>query len=242
VKNIDLTKTVPISLFLLNNNVLEMLCVDFSFTLITEAESDSAEDLLQARVNQNVSFAKIVTFLDSVLNETVVYSIDDANLVDKKFDQIENNFMILPDVSEMVLLSALHYKLNSIISENSLVTAITCNDKLQNLSFSYNFIDEGEGYTELPSYEEWCPELSYWNDPWWCRNDITTIDRVAASEEEYHSWLSGDKITVEQQSVEVFDSIDSQFKELFSEDADKTEAELIDVDFKKSTWKPRLVD
>ena len=109
------------------------------------------------------------------------------------------------------------------------------------MTFNYTFIDDGEGYTELPSYAEWCPELSYWSTPWWCREDITTIDRIAKNQEEYDKWVSGDKITVEESSNELFASIDSQYENMFSE-SDPKEGDLIDVDFKRSTWKPRLVD
>ena len=241
MKSIDLTKTIPINLLLFTENALETLVVDFSFTLITEAETDSVADMSQARIDQNSSFTKIVTFCENVLNETVVFSVEDCDIVDTWFAELQNNFMMLPNVSEMTMIAALHYKLNSIISESSLVTTITLNEKIQNLTFNYTFIDDGEGYTELPSHSDWCPELSYWPEPWWCREDITTIDRVARSQEEYDNWVVGDKITVEKSSTDLFSSIDSQYEDMFSESEPK-DGDLIDVDFKQSTWKPRLVD
>ena len=241
MKSIDLTKTIPLNLFLFSDQALENLSVDLSFTLITEAESDSVEHLKQARQDQNSSFSKVVTFVESVLNETFVYNISDGDLVNDNFYCLQNNFMVLPDVSEMTILAALHYKFNSIISDNSLVTTITLNEKMQNLTFNYTFIDDGEGYSELPSHSEWCPPLSYWDSPWWCRKDIMTLDRVAKDQEEYDKWCSSEKSKVDQSSVDLFDEIDNQYQAMFSDiDIDEKEGELIEVDFKNT--KPRLVD
>lgn len=241
MKSIDLTKTIPLNLFLFSENALENLSVDLSFTLITEAESDSPEHMIQARQDQNSSFSKVVTFVESVLNETFVYSINDQDLVNDNFYCLQNNFMVLPDVSEMTILASLHYKFNSIISDNSLVTTITLNEKMQNLTFNYTFIDDGEGYTELPSFAEWCPEYSYWDMPWWCRKDVMTLDRVAKDKEEYDKWCSEQKSQVEQSSIDLFNEIDNQYKEMFSNiDEMEKEGELIEVDFKNT--KPRLVD
>lgn len=243
MKSIDLTKTIPLNMLLFTDNTFETLVVDFSFTLVTEAESESVDHMVRARIDQNSSFTKIVTFVESILNETVVFDVADSEFVSEHFAHLQNNFMMLPSVSEMIIIAALHYKLNSIISDNSIVTTITLNEKTQNLTFNYTFIDDGEGYGELPNGAEWCPELSYWKDPWWCREDITTIDRIAATQEEYDKWIAGDKITVEKSSRELLASIDDQYKDLFSEDDEIKEGDLIEVDFNKNQqWGPKLVD
>lgn len=240
MKAIDLTKTIPVNIMLFNNNTLESLNLDLSFTLATTAISESQKDLDQARLDQNVSFTKIVTFIDCVIKDSVVYSRQDTELVEQIFGSVENNFITLEDVSEMVLIAALHCKFNSLISENSMVSTVTMKEKIQDMQFNYTFMDEGEGYTELPSKSEWCPELSYWNEPWWMRADVITIDRIAETQEELEKWRSTDMITVEESSKALFDQIDQQYKEMFSEDEVK-QGELVEIDFDK---KPglRLVD
>lgn len=242
MKSIDLTKTMPLNLLLFSDNAFETLVVDLSFTLITEADSDSMDDIGQARIDQNSSFTKIVTFAESILNETVVFDINDSKIITEHFGKLQNNFMMLPNVSEMTIMAALHCKLNHIINDNSYVTSISCNEKIQNLTFSYTLIDDLEGYTELPSDAEWCPEFSYWDTPWWSRRDIVTIDRVAADQEEYDNWLAVDKIKVEASSQDLLKAIDDQYIDLFS-DTEIKEGDIIEVDFEqKKSWGPRLVD
>jgi hypothetical protein len=240
MKAIDLTKTIPINIMLFNNNTLESLCLDLSFTLATTAPTDSDKDLEQARLDQNVSFTKIITFIDCVLKDSVVYARQDTELVEQIFGTVENNFIALTDVSEMVLIAALHCKFNNMISDHSMVSTVTMKEKIQDMQFNYTFLDEGEGYTELPGKSEWCPELSYWDEPWWMRADIITIDKIAKSQEELEKWQSTDMITVEESSKALFDQIDQQYKDMFSED-DVKQGELVEIDFEQKSGL-RLVD
>ena len=239
MKAIDLTKTIPVNIMLFNDMNIEVLNVDLSFTLATTASSENKKDIEQARFNQNVSFTKIVTFIDCVLKDSVIYAKSDTEIVEQIFGNVTNNFMALPDVSETMIIAALHCKFNSIISENSEVSTVMLKEKTQDMQFNYTFLDEGEGYTELPGKSDWCPELSYWSQPWWMRADIITIDKIAENQEELEKWQSTDMITVEESSNALFEQIDQQFKDLLTNEV--KQGEVVEVDFDKKTGL-KLVD
>lgn len=241
MKTINLTKTVSLQLLLLNNTCIDPLNCDFSFSIITEAESNSENDLDNARLNQNISFAKAVTFVESFINESILYRKADEELYGAILTSMENNVITLPELSEITLLAALHCKLNSIIGENSHITSVHLFDKVNNLNFTYSFLNEGEGYFELPTTEEWVHEHSYWDTPWWERNDVYTMDRIAETKEEHEKWMnSDDRKTALEVGEALFADIENEFTNLFNEDSG--EAEIIEVDFTANRFKPKLVD
>src|SRR6056300_473482 len=132
MKAISLSKTVPLSLMLYQEDLLETVNYDLTFTLMTEAESASEEDMEKARSSQNIGFAKIICFVETMIDNSVVYTAAETNKVYDLFMGVENNFITVPIVNELFLAAALHSKFNSLIDENSCVTTVVVNEKKTN--------------------------------------------------------------------------------------------------------------
>jgi len=230
MKAVSLNKKLPINFLLSINNILEVYSTEITFSLVTEKHSDDET----AQISQNISYLKVVTFLQSILNNSIVVCMDDPFM--DTWSKLDNNVLVLPEVGDMVLLAALHCKLNSLMAEDSEVPSLQMRDVVEDVTFEYYCVDELE-YIELPQDEEWCPELSYWSMPWWKRDDVVTFDKVASSQEKLQEWMASDTCSsIEEFSKDIFNEISNQF------DKDQNgPCEVIEVDFTKK-YKPKLVD
>ena len=234
MKSFTLEKTVPIKLILIDqgNNLLDIANYNISFTMVTEADHEDTKSIQQAQLNQNISYTKIVTFLEGVLDSSLVYAID-ADSVYADLSKYDNNFLVLPDLSESILISALHCKLNVIAEENTFVDSVILKDTEAKISYQY-VITPDEGYVELPTDQSWVGEFSYWDTPWWYRNDISTMDHNAHSQEQHERWLEiKESGKIDEMNTETFRAIEEQLTEIFDQ-AHKHNTgpgEIIEVDF-----------
>lgn len=246
MKSFTLEKSVPVKLLFVNHisNLIEVNDYDIKFMMITEAESNDQEHMTQAYYDQNVSFSKVVNFLSKVINNSLVFDRECADHVIQNFADYDNNMIMLPDISDRTLTAALHCKFNSIISKNTIVEKVTVLDKLEDITYEYLLIDDD--YSELPTEETWCGDLSYWDECWWHRNDTGTIDNRAQNQEEYDNWLElKQEQNIDQLNTSLFTEVEEYYKELFHTNKHK-EGEVIEVDFESKTtttpWKPTLVE
>jgi len=107
----------------------------------------------------------------------------------------------------------------------------------ENITFEY--FNDGDPYSELPLDVEWCPELSFWDTPWWFRNDVVTFDKIAEDETSYSKWIdSNERAEIIGLSIEIFNEIEKQFTQ---EIKNIGLGEIIEVDFSKK-FKPTVVD
>jgi hypothetical protein len=243
MKTFMLEKTVPVKLISVVNDTLTVNEYHISFTMLTEAEQEDAASLKQAQQNQDIGFAKVVTFLSDVVDGSIVF---DVNTMDKHvntFYDFNNNFIVLPDSSDQMLVVALHCKLNAIVHENTYVDRIKFRDTHENICYEYVCVDEE--YTELPSDKQWSTELSYWPGCWWNRPDINTMDRNARDQEEYDDWLKlKSETNIDDLNMQIFKEIEQAFSNVST-----CAGEVIEVNFEKPDpatgrpiWKPVLVD
>lgn len=243
MRSFTMEKTMPINMIFCDtdNLELEIRGFDLSFTLITEASSLNEDDLIQARKDQNVAFSKIITLISSVIDQSIAYESDRADLVYTTLSEFNNNLITLPQMSEMSLIAALHAKFNSICGPDTHVDRIRLNDTRDNLMYEYILLDEEE-YMELPSTEEWNTDMPYWEGCWWNRPDTNTMDRNATTIDEFNKWNElKQESDVDGQFLSIFKEIESKFDEMFS--GVVKEGELITVDFEnKEVWTPKLID
>ena len=229
-----LQKTTPLKFILLDDltKTFEIIEYNFSFTMYTGVNNMDDESVLFAQKQQNVSFAKALTFLEGVLNKSVIYVMKDNKLdVDKIFKSIENNFIALPDTSEQTLCAMLHCKLNTITGADTVIETVKLEDINENMMYEYSH-DNKEAYMELPAINEWVTDKSYWEVPWWFRNDISTADKIAETEEEYKEWQ--EKFDeVEKLNTETFREIEIEILEAWQKVSKSEPGELIKVDFNK---------
>ncbi len=225
---------------------VKAICYEIEFSLRTEASK--ANNDKQAYLHQNISYQTINSFIFDQLHQTIIYDLNSKKACERAFASHDNNFMILPELSEACLVTALHSKLNAICHENSFVEYIKLAEKTENLCYDF-FTDDGE-YESLPSIEEWLGELSFWDKPWWERRDFSKFDNVAENKEELDVFLNDDanKGIIERmqspiaeiEGQVIADIYKKEIKDIMDTKAQE-KGELLEVDFKNKTFKPKLV-
>jgi len=248
MKSFTMEKTIPLNLVGLDDVIhqINVARYELTFSLVTDAPTDSSEDLLKASLEQNVSFAKVVTFIEGVIEHSIMIAFDN-----KDFKQIfdmgwENNIMVMPDVNESTLIATLHSKLNHIVADNTFVETLSLKDLTHNITYQY-FKNDEENYSELPTKEEWITELSHWQTPWWQRDDAVTTDYDAETKEMLEEWKAkAEESDLETKNREIFTDIEDAVHEAVAKitKPDSERGQLVEVDFtkkKKDRWKPTLV-
>lgn len=221
---------------------------EIEYSLRTDVDPDATRK--QAFLQQNISFSTINSFLYDQLHQSIIYDMDSKQTVETAFASHDNNFLILPDMSDACLAMTLHCKFNQICHENSFVESICIKDKIDGIAYSM-YADDDE-YDELPTINEWIGELSFWETPWWRRRDFSTFDNVASSKEEKEEFFNKDinqdilqrmkdPLTQIENQV-IADIYGKEIREVIDESGtDVSSGELLEVDFKNKTFKPRLV-
>lgn len=245
MSNVILEKTVDLNVMMFDDhtNSIEMLQGSLLFTMITGAPDDSAAAINEARIMHSINFAKCLTFLETMLDRSVVMQSDCSDSLYTTLAQYSNNLVTLPEVNESTLLSTIHCKLNTICGEDTHVDFIKITDAKQALSYSY-VQEEPESYPELPgSQAEWLGDRPYWDTPWWYRDDITTVDRNAGSDEEMEAWLQArQESNMDELNVAIFREIEDTVRNVAGGENPGSSGEIIEVDFEKQKpWTPKLV-
>ena len=237
---LSVSKTIPVRTTWIDSDQLQIKSVTYDVTYSLRTEADEGTDYAEAYLQQNISFQICNNFLYDQLHQTLVYDFEGKAMAEKSFSEYNNNFMFLPSLSEATFASAIHSKLNSLIHETSHVETITILDKIDGMEYSV-WNDDGV-YTSLPTIEQWLGELSFWKTPWWERRDFSTFDNIALDQEELDTWFNNDK----QQEVIAkmsypIDEIVKEVTESLGTPEDRDKGKLIEVDFKKKKFKPKLV-
>ena len=225
-------KTIPLYLTFVDSNTREIrsVNVDFSYSLRTHlAEKHKNEDVF---IFQNISFQTINEFLEKNLYQSIVYSFKETKVANNLLADFDNNFIVLPNVSESILLPALHAKLNTICHPESEIDMVELSyaDGLK-----YNYINVDGFYEALPDVKDWIGELSFWSTPWWFRKDFSTFDNFAESQEELDKFLNDEEhqngINTMMNSV---DKVHSEIAKQLSPNK-STGGELVHIDFKNKS-------
>lgn len=246
---VNLTKTIPLYAVWFfdseDKKYIKAINYDIEYSLRTDA--DTVNDK-QAYTYQNVSFTTINSFLYDQLHQTIIYDLDSKASCEKAFASHDNNFMLLPELTESCLVSALHCKLNSICHESSFVEYIKITERTEKLT--YSFLTDDGVYDNLPSMENWLGDLSFWETPWWERKDFSTFDNVAESQEELDAFLGKEENKeIIARMEEPIAEIESQvIAEIYGKEINEIidskkqdKGELVEVDFKNKKFKPKLV-
>ena len=173
--------------------IIKPAVFNIKYTLRTEmVEGASTEDM---SLWQNLSFQMINYFIEEQMFNSIMYDTSGKEMLERYLVEYDNNFVYLPTANEACLTTAIHAKLNTICHENSIVENIELQDTLDDLS--YHYYNEDLLYPTLPDTVEWLGELSFWETPWWFREDFSTFDNVAFDQEELDTW----KLDANQQEI-----------------------------------------
>lgn len=247
MKSLIVEKDIAVKLIFADpiENHMDVISVEISFSLSTDAVAGNDESLQHAQIQHNVNFAKINTALE-MLNSAVImdYASVDAHATNF-LHRFGNSVVVLPDVSEATLLAALHKKLNTICNDSSMVESLKMKDVEQNIRYEYHNTDLS--YEELPKHDEWVSELSYWDTPWWDRYDVSFFDKEAESESELNTWLTlKDEENIAELGSQIFDMIEEEVHNVVDQITGNTASpsgELVEVDFcaPQPKFTPKLV-
>lgn len=222
-------KTIPLFLTFVDSKHKEIRSInaDFTYSLRTQlSEQHSNEDVF---LYQNVSFQTINEFLEKNLYQSIVYSLDESKIANSLLVEFSNNFIVLPAVSEAILLPALHAKLNTICHELSEIESV---ELVHDDGLKYQYVNIDGDYQALPTIDSWIGELSFWDTPWWFRKDFSTFDNFAQDQEELDKFLNDEN---NKSSIsEMGNQVDKVHKDIAKElSPNKSEGgELVHIDFK----------
>jgi hypothetical protein len=214
--------------------LMEPKTIEIRFSLRTE--NDDVDDIVQAQINHNISYAKIRLFLESILPNTLICSSKDLTEALKLCSELENNIMVVPDCGESIIAAALHHKLNAICKDYTYMEELVLYEPEQDITYRYLLTDD-ELDISLPT-GSWLGELSFWDDPWWERDDCLTFDNVALNKSELKTFAD-QKIMHEYNSNETFINLEKEISRMFEPEEEisprepKHDADVIRVDFNK---------
>ena len=245
MRSLSLEKTSQINLIVLENKKFVVRHYEISFSMLTRSGEDLME-IDQLQLEQNISFAKVMCFIEAILNDSIIITADNLSHYEKTLCEFSNNYVLLPDTLDNTVIDVLTSKFNAIVGGNTEVNSVTLFDLDDQLKYRLEIIEDEDDFDDdVFNIKEWLGEFVLNDIPWWQRSDESTWDGTAKDQEEYDkvkSTISDDD--VESIFEEIDDTIRSMYKIMKSESSDST-AEVIEVDFqddtKKKKWKPKLV-
>lgn len=147
------------------------------FSVDFEPLDDTTEDDIEK------TFAKIRYWLDNVVARCLVFSQDNDDALAMFIDEhghsrTGNVVMLTPDEPDDQHLCALFQAKLTALSNHGIEFGPieVLSDNTMGLAFTF----VGDPNDILPGIKEWVGERSYFTDPWWNRNDGSTMDAVPA--------------------------------------------------------------
>lgn len=126
---------------------------------------------------------KVKFWLDNIVSKAIAFSHDNSAAIEMFIDDAGKNrtsniIMITPgEPSDEVFAALFQSKLTALANgaiEIGLVEVKSDNP----MGLAFTFV--GEGTNVLPTMKEWIGERSYFEHPWWMRNDASTLDLIPA--------------------------------------------------------------
>jgi hypothetical protein len=141
---------------------------------VMHIEDSSDEDI-------EVAFTKIKYWLENVVGRCIAFNRGNSDALQMLLDADGNNrtrnvLMVTPeDPSDEHIAAIMQAKLTA-LSGGALLfgTTTVCSDNVEGLSFSF----VGDSNLVLPDMSEWIGERSFFENPWWSRDDASTLDVV----------------------------------------------------------------
>ena len=239
MKKIQMEKKVRAGILLYQGTptkLLEPKTIEVRFSLRTE--HDDMEDIISSQINHNISYAKIRLFLETVLPNTMICGSRDLSEALQLSAELENNLMVVPDCGESIIAAALHHKLNSICKEYTYMEELVLYEPEQDITYRYLLTDD-ELDVSLPG-GGWLGELSFWDEPWWERDDCLTFDNVAQNSSELKKFQE-QKAIHEYNSRETFINLEKEISLMFEPQNEpeldtepRKDADVIRLDFGKN--------
>ena len=157
MKNLRLNQTHKIRMIVMDsvNKYIDIKNYEIAYTMFSVPAPDDPE---QSSKNQNKAFLKVNYFVKSILDGSIVYTPDDLHDVNEVFLNYDNNYVVLPDITDTTLLEALHSKMNVLCGEHTYIDDLSLTDT--DVGVGYSMAADSEEITyNLPDQPDWLPEL-----------------------------------------------------------------------------------
>ena len=144
-------------------------------------EDDGEEEDPQGDLEIKIAIAKIKYWLEHILSDSLLIDGDNEWAYNSFFDEdgkctTGNTIVMLPSSpSDDLIAELIHSKMNAFGGDNLEfgIIELSSDDKT---GLSYMFTGNGEN--NLPEMKDWVGEHTYFDKPWWARDDASTIDLV----------------------------------------------------------------
>lgn len=143
-------------------------------------------DVTERDYQLNLTLIKIDFFFKNIVDNSVMYGALN-NWADEFF--LKNNEIQAGNVlikcplepSDDHLAMLLQCKMNALSKNNLMFGGVTItSNNSRNLSFTF----VGDGDLNLPDMDEWIGERTYFDKPWWNRDDSSTIDIIPTEDDD----------------------------------------------------------
>lgn len=157
--------------------VVDNVIIPTKLSLRADVEPDENAD----EADLSHALAKIRYFFDQIVIRSIAFSADNAQALDmfvgkNGMNRTGNLLMTVPgEPNDEVLATVFQAKMNALANGAILFSFLEVkSDNLAGLSFMF----VGDARNVLPPMEDWIGERSYFDKPWWSRNDASTLDTI----------------------------------------------------------------
>jgi hypothetical protein len=126
------------------------------------------------------AFAKIKYWVEEIVNGSIMFAHTNQWAVEQFFgspenEPVANNIVLLPGpAADDLIAKVLHSKLQA-LSNNHLILGPIEVSSADGIGISIFYTGEN---SDLPNMEQWVGKRSFFDEPWWRRDDSSTLDVV----------------------------------------------------------------
>ncbi len=127
--------------------------------------------------NEEIDFSlnKIRYFFDTIINSAIFFSAENAWAMEAFCNKTSNNLVLCPrEPSDDHLCLLLKAKMNALANMTLEIGYLELYADTQDIEYML----VGEYILNLPEMKEWVGARSFFDDPWWHRDDASTIDVI----------------------------------------------------------------
>lgn len=208
--------------------------INIEFTLLPEDGFKEKE----VSFYHSLNYHKMNFMLEAVFDNALVFDPSGANFVLKNCIDVDNPLVYVPSTGDACLNIVLHSKFNA-ITEHCYIGNVEIIDLRTKTSYTYT--DDELDYEFLPSMDSMIDGIKFNEVPWWFRDDISTYDGSAKDQEEYDNFMENHFENTQHHVTEPFIKIEEKVRTILNPESKDT-GEIINLDeYKKKSWKPKIV-
>lgn len=126
----------------------------------------------------DIALDKIDIFFELLMTNAILMTKENYNT--GRFSDFTNNVFMVPEANDQSVGSILFLKLGSLVQDNLEIAYVEISSDLgKNICYTINE-NSPEPIVLLPDKNKWWGDAAVDDQPWWCRSDTATLDRLTA--------------------------------------------------------------